>query len=643
MSDDFDPIAGALAPADAADADWQVLDLRERSRLDPLMGAPLFIGEEPIEPGAWLSAGFADEWSGLPPKCPVVPLGRTKGTCWFLDAMGDIADLKDSSSGKGPIGGLFAGRSRYLEWAWPRRDKKGQVAGWDADDARQTLTDACAFMGAYDPDRMHGRGAWLNDAGRLVYHAGDRVWIDEAWRQPGRHDGWIYPTRPALSPPWPTTVPDMHGPVEALRPVLETWNWRRPEIDVHLLLGWIAMAQLGGAFAWRAMAYVTGEKGCGKSTLFNLIRVLFGGGLLKAADPTGAYLYQKLGHDSIPVVIDELEAAAGGNMAKVLKIIELIRTASSGDKVGRGSSDGVPLEFECRSAFICGSINVPPMRQQDQSRFCILGLQPFETASAKPAIPWDDLKKIGRQLLKRMIDGWGRWDATLLAFKVALIEQGGHDARGAEQFGALLAAAHIAEFDTPPTREQLARWAGLLKSDRLTETAHRTDDWREALNHLCDVAQQSLINKNDKCPTLGHRLLAFRRTPDGRDELEQICRMMGLALSIPKGQQPTWENARLFIPATHPLTRKQFEGTTWEGVQGATGVWHTTLQRAGPDVAWIDTCGRGLDKKRHGIMVNLAKAFPDVDDDGPIMPTPARGEPDGRDVPPLSSEDDYGV
>ena len=32
------------------------------------------------------------------------------------------------------------------------------------------------------------------------------------------------------------------------------------------------------------------------------------------------------------------------------------------------------------------------------------------------------------------------------------------------------------------------------------------------------------------------------------------------------------------------------------------------------EIAWVDTCGAGLDKKRHGIMVQLAKAFPKGED-----------------------------
>lgn len=649
MTDDFDPIAGALAPASAED--WEALDLREQARLDPPPGCPMQVGDVLCDPGAWKAEGLADRSTGLPVNCPVVPLGRTQGpnggVSHFLNAMGQVAELKDSSSGKGPIRGVFAGRSQYLEWMAPRFSKgtktnpRGNVVGWEADDVAQLLVDACAWAGPYDPDRMRGRGAWAASGGRLAYHAGDRVFVDDGWRKPGSHSGWIYPSRPPIAAPWTQAVPDgRHGPFEQLTEALLTWNWRRKEIDAHLLAGWVCMAIIAGALDWRAMVFVTAEKGSGKSTLLNFLRELFGRGLLKTGNTTGAYLYQKLGHDCIPVVIDELEAKPAADPASPQKVIELIRMASSGDKIGRGSSDGVAKEFECRSAFLCASINVPAMEGQDQSRFAILNLDTFPDPDANPPIPWDTVGTIGRQLMRRMLDGFPRYGRTLIAFKEALIRPGGHDARGAEQFGALLAAAHIAEFDDDPTAAQLATWAGRLKASQLSETASRIEGWRECLNHLMDVTPEGLRNKANKMPTLGARLASFRRNAGAFVDVSEICTMMGLSLSVPKGQTETWDNTRLFIPGNHPETRKQFAGTTWEGRPGATGVWHLTLQRAPGDVIWRDQCGRGLDKKRNGVMVQLAKAFPDVGDDDE---GPARSEPDGPDVPPPGSADDYGV
>lgn len=642
--DPFAAIGAALTLPDAAPLDWETMDLREQARLDPIPGCPMQVGAVECEPGEWKGMGLADHDTGLPINCPVVPLGRTQGpnggVSHFLNAMGQIAELKDSSSGKGPIRGVFAGRSQYLEWLAPRWSKgtaknpRGNVIGWEADDVAQMLVDACAWAGPYDPDLMHGRGAWRGPDGALTYHAGDRVYVEGEWRKPGRHGGWIYPSRPAMAAPWTKPVPDgRHGPFEQLTDTLMTWNWRRKDIDPYLLAGWVCMAMIAGALDWRAMVFITAERGSGKSTLLNLLRELFGRGLLKTGNTTGAYLYQKLGHDCIPVVIDELEAKPASDPASPQKVIELIRMASSGDKIGRGSSDGIAKEFECRSAFVCASINVPAMQGQDQSRFAMLNLDTFAEADADPKIPWATIGDLGRQLMRRMLDGFPRYPRTLIAFKEALIKPGGHDARGAEQFGALLAAAHIAEFDADPTAEQLATWAGRLKANQLNETANRVEGWRECLFHLTDVTPEALRNKGSAMPTLGARLASFRHRSGAFEDVKQICTMMGLALSVPKGELPTWENTRLFIPGNHPETRKNFAGTPYEGNAGTTGVWHMTLQRAPVDMIWRDECGAGLDRKRNGVMIQLAKAFPNVGDDENGGPAEAGPPLEFGDVP----------
>jgi len=619
MNDDvLDTIGAALSPSEP-----DGFSVRTLAAQDPLAGCPLIWQGEAIEPGAWRGVGHLDDWTRLPLSCPVQPLGTSwregKDLYYFLNPLGEVHALDAKSMGKGPIAGLFKGRTAWLWWAWPRWNAKHtEVVGWEAEQARDALIDACGFTSIYDPDRIRGRGAWRNVDGSLTYHAGDRVFVGGRWLRPGTHDGWIYPGRPPMGTPWPVTVlAETGGPFDYFREVFGTWNWRRKAIDPYLLACWLAQAMIGGALDWRSMVFVTGEKGSGKSSLQKVLLTAAGRGALHSVNTTGAYIYQKQGHDAMPVLVDELEAQAGGITAKVMAIVEIMRTASSGGRIGRGSSEGEAKDYECRANFAATSINVPPMRGQDQSRFAVLNLDPFEKASADGGgLDWRAIEENGRQLLRRMLDGWPRWARTLEAYKRALIEIGGHDARGADQFGALLAAGHIADRDEDPTKEQLEHWATALKASYLTETAHKTDDWRECLRHLLDVIPEGMRMKNDIRPNLGARLAQFRRQPGGLEDLARLATSVGCAISFKKGDVQTWENARLFIPYSHPETAKLFAGTTWAGIPGAGGVWHTTLQRAPVDVAWVAVCGGGLDKKRHGVMIQLALAFPGGDGAG---------------------------
>lgn len=619
----FDAIAAALAIED----DDDLVTLLEASRVDPPVGAPLTVyrNDVPVadlEPGAW--EGYQDPITQLPPGCPVVPLGKVDDTYVFLNTLGAMESFKATSSGKGPLGSIFAGRSRYLEWAWPRFGKgsKGTpppVTGWDADDCRQALQDACAYVGVFDDnDRVRGRGAWTDLDGSLIYHAGNRVLFRGKWLEPGRHGDWVFPARPPLPRPWPRAADGgAHGPGQELLDLIETWNWKRKAIDPRLLLGWTCMSMLAGALGWRPAVYLTGEKGCGKSALQSLLGVVQGRALMKSVNTTGPGIYQKLRHDATPVWVDELEAQGENNMRKVLEIIELIRTASSGGTINRGSSEGISREYACRSPFICSSINIPPMRGQDQSRFAVLQLMPFPDlpeGEEPKDLEFDErqIGDLGRQLLRRMVDGWPRWPATLKAFRHALMKVG-HDPRGADQFGALLAAEHIAMSDSLPDQATLDAAAFALKPGSLSETANKTEDWRECLHHMLDVVADANKHRKAGSASVGAALAQYRRNSDtGTTDAEEVCASVGLALTWPRGELRTWDNARLFVPGSHPEVRKLFAGTTWGGVPGATGVWANTLQRAPADIARVGECGKGLDKKRWGVFVQLAKAFPDA-------------------------------
>lgn len=608
VPDPFDAIGAALA----IEPD-ELMSLREQASLDPPRGGPMIIDGVELEPGAWR---LCPEPNGLPPGCPVKPLGIDKMGAWFLNPMGQVVCLTASASGKGPIDFLFAGRTAFLEWAWPRWAAKGEdreVKGYEADEARRTLVDAAAWQGTFDDlDRLRGRGAWTNFDGSLIYHAGDRVWIDGRWRKPGEHGDWVFPGRRAVMTPWPHKVEDGEGsPADVVLETFRTWNWHRGELDARLLVGWICAAMIGGALEWRPLAFLSGDQETGKSSLQRVIKALLGGLLVQSVNTTAAGIYQKVQHDSAPVSVDEFESEADTRAADA--VVKLARQAASGGLLLRGGSDHNGKEFQARSAFIFSAINPPPLNSQDQSRIAMLMLRPLaemrregEAPALAPPIP-ENLDEIARQLLKRMFDAWPRFNRVLKAFKGALMGAG-HTGRAGDQFGTLAAAYHVGMHDRDPDPTDLAWWCDALGVETLAETANFTPNWRSCLNHMMEVQPDALKNQSQRIRSLALAADVFKRT-GAPEDLVDACKLVGLALSWPKGVPETWEHARLFVPSVSPNVQKLFEGTQWAGRPGAAGVWAYSLRQGPRDAIYDGKCDKGLDGKKAGLFIELAKIF----------------------------------
>ncbi|MFX8848568.1 hypothetical protein ABTM68_19955, partial [Acinetobacter baumannii] len=85
-------------------------------------------------------------------------------------------------------------------------------------------------------------------------------------------------------------------------------------------------------------------------------------------------------------------------------------------------------EFTLQSPFWFSSINIPAMEAADRSRLAILELRPLPKA-AEPLEPLP-LADLGRQLFRRMVDGWPMLAECQRRFHRALIAAG-HDSRAA--------------------------------------------------------------------------------------------------------------------------------------------------------------------------------------------------------------------
>jgi hypothetical protein len=590
--------------------------LRRLAMRDPLEGNPMLLplgpGPNPqmveVAPGGWKKMGLGDPKTGLPPRCPVVPLGKNGEAAYFLDTLGEIVRIPGQNSGKGLFDLLFAGRGGWMTWAWPRWTKAtkrepSKVNGWAADEARIDLFHACWLRGIYDESGIvRGLGAWRGDDDGFIYHAGDAVLVNGSWREPGEYGAAIYPARRAITRPWPKPEPAGIGSAgDYFLELLRSFNWQRGELDARLALGWMMTAKMGGALDRRPVALVTGGEGSGKSTLQELMRGVMIGALIKSSNTTQAGIYQLLKQDSIAVLIDEMEAKDDTRTTD--RILELARICYSGDTAQRGGKDGTGMEFTLRSSFLGSCITKPATTAQDDSRMVHLLLRERTAAGERLATTAPEVHEMGRKLLRRVVDGWPRWAALLAAFRTAMIETG-HDDRACDTFGTLAAASHLAISDEMPAPHELAQWIAWLDRRNFAEIAEQRKTWQRLLDHLLNARPEALRTSAHK--SAGEAIAAFKR--EGAVEIVNLDRALtpcGLAMSWPKGVSPTFATSRLFVPFTSAALADLFEGTVWAGRKGGQGPWGSVLRQAPAEIWSVGTCGKGMLAPARGLLIDL--------------------------------------
>jgi hypothetical protein len=587
-----------------AEADGEASKAEFMALADPQPGA----AKDGIKPGEW-----QPEHDGLPPECPILALGTEDGYYFFLDTIGQLRILKDSEFGQKALTSLFQGRHHYLYWAWPRKNADGQVKGWRAEKVTEDLMAACARKGSWNAsDRVRGRGLWTDKEGQLIAHCGDALITRHGRIDLGELEGNIYPTRPAIPKPWPVSLSGRPGPAMALLPHLKSWNWRRPELDPVLLIGWIAAGYLGAALKWRPSIVVTGDKATGKSSLQNDIKHIFDGALLRSGDATAAGIYQQLKFDCVGVALDEFEAKADNRRQKA--VLELMRLSASGDDMHRGGDNHKGTSFSGRSAFLFSMINVPSLEPQDLSRMGILRLSKLKSGQSKPDIPPDELARLGRQVLRRIFDNWHRWPATYAAWREFLASCG-HDGRGQDTFGVLMACADMVidedaaalGVELGPAAENFEDWRQHLTATGLAEYEDATANWQLCLGHL--LSQRIDAWRGGTRHTIGEVLQDFwdeagleseSDDPMTATKARKLLEQTGLTLMKPGGKDGAWG---LFIPNQHPLLHQIYKDTKWQG-ELAAGTWSGALRDAPPDM-WELSSARIHSHKKKGTRFHI--------------------------------------
>jgi hypothetical protein len=559
-------------------------------------------------PEGWIP----DFKTGLPAdpgcECPVIPLGIEGGTMHLLDSNGQyVAPTRFLHE---DIQKLFAAVPNYPKWAWPRYGKplpalkdgdppRPNITSFHDDSVRDALFFACSRLGQFSArDRLRGRGAWRLRGRQLLYHAGDGLWVAEGQGNlarlkrydTGMIDNMLYPGLPPLPAPWEGPYDARSNPAIAIVRGLQRFNWERPAIDPVLFLGWLGVAFLGGALDWRSAVFLVGDKGTGKSTLQDALKLIFGPALFHAVDTSAAGIHQDMGLESRPIAVDEFGGSS--DTRKLASVMELARSASSGGFVRRGSAGHEAVSFQMHSAFLFSAINLPPLRPEDYSRMAILRLR--ELPPDRPAVPplQDSDETWGRLMLRQLMQEWPRFPAVFEAYRGALAS-GGHVDRGQDTYGTLLACADMllgvagADELGIPLSEDLGYWQRALAADVLPEIEDARPNWRACLEHLLTAPVD--IWRGGHASTIGRKFAELVEDPARYQNIRGELELAGVTVLPPQdvGFKDEAAGFILAVPNQSPALAKMFNGTPWGGFPD-TGAWKEALRQAPRDVVITD-------------------------------------------------------
>lgn len=512
---------------------------------------------------------------GLPEGCPVTPLGKEEKTYFYLDALGQVIPLSARDHNHNHFRAIFSPYTDYLEAVWPRKKQVAEgvweTIGFKPEAVANDLMNACARKGVWNPSsKVRGVGAWLDDDGALLFHCGDRLVTKAGEREPGFDGGYVYPSyrrvpAPADKPEPPHSTPG--SAAEILLNVLSSWNWHRSahNIDARLALGWIGSAFAGGALDWRPMGFLTGDSGSGKSTLFKLLKYLFDDGIIMTSDSSAAGLYQEVGLSSMPVIVDEIEAAEDNRRA--VAVINLARLASSGAVMLRGGAEHKGVQFTARSCFLFSAILMPPLEPQDLNRMAILRLDPLPHGKTPPLLDRKYYRDIGQRLKRRLFDQWPRFDETLSRYRMVLAKAG-HSSRGCDQFGTLLACSDLLMFNDPPESDELEAWEELLQVGAWREIHEGRSNSEQCLDYIMQSQPEAWRSGHRR--TVSELLDEWRETPAAFGDVQKALGAGGLKIV---------GEAYLAVANAHRQTALMYKDTKWAGKPGMTGGWVQALER----------------------------------------------------------------
>lgn len=262
---------------------------------------------------------------------------------------------------------------------WANRAESGGKIDWKRQG--MNLMAACYSKGVYRSENARGRGAWM-DEGRVVIHLGDELLLDGRLISPTAiKSQYFYPAAQRFSAKSGIERGEWLSDDASSRLVrlIKMLRWANP-LSGDLFAGWIATSLVCGALKWRPHAWITSQRGSGKTYIVNeIVHPILGDiALYPLGRSSEAGVRQSILRDARPIVFDEAETEGRNAEEKRQEIMSLMRMSSSESPghLMKGTVGHNPVEFKIRSMFLLASIGVSLKKSADESRCVVLTLEP---------------------------------------------------------------------------------------------------------------------------------------------------------------------------------------------------------------------------------------------------------------------------
>mgnify|MGYP001345097712 FL=1 len=376
--------------------------------------------------------------------------------------------------------------------------------------AASTLFQQCASVGVYSPNRIRGRGAYIDQKQTLLHLGEDLICNDlklSILDGPPFKTSYIYQRAANLVGP-SNLAPLTDTEACEILSLAERFQWDIPASGM-LLAGWIVLGPICGALDWRPHVWLTGGAGTGKSAILDrfITPLLHDMGIHVSGNTTEAGLRQTLKSDALPVVFDEAESNEKADQTRMQSILALARVASSETKAQmvKGSPSGEVTRFHLRSMFFLSSISTALKQGADRSRFTQLTLRTNSNASKEQRSKhWDELEKdldntINDEIAQRLIARTFRLIKTIKkSIKVfSRIAADKFDSqRLGDQYGALLGGAWSLMSSEVVTEKQAIELMNGVSWEAYSEITEIPDERRclqAILQHPVKVEKDQLL------------------------------------------------------------------------------------------------------------------------------------------------------